>query len=104
MKDLSFSELRQANVLRCNASFFPIGQWGPTDWMCALAGEVGEAANLIKKMRRGDDIRLDDIAMELADVVTYADLLAARLGIDLGEVVRRKFNIVSDRVKSEVRL
>jgi hypothetical protein len=68
-----------------------------TDWACALAGETGEACNLIKKLRRGDAIDTEDIGKELADVVIYADLLAARLGIDLGEAVVQKFNEVSDR-------
>lgn len=47
---------------------------------------------------------IDRLALELADVVTYADLLAARMDIDLGEAVREKFNEVSDRVKSRITL
>jgi NTP pyrophosphatase (non-canonical NTP hydrolase) len=78
--------------------------WSPTDWMTALAGEVGEAANLIKKRRRGEYIPTADIATELADVQAYLDLLADNLGIDLAEATRAKFNVVSERVGSEVRL
>ena len=44
------------------------------------------------------------LADEIADVVCYADLLAARANIDLGEAVRAKFNEVSGRWKSEVKL
>lgn len=101
---LSFDELRVANVTRCEASFHPVADWSPTDWACAMAGEVGEACNLVKKLRRGEPIPLADIGDELADVVAYLDLLAARLGIDLGGAVARKFNSVSQRVGSDLRL
>lgn len=101
---LSFGELRTANVQRCQDVFHEIDEWSPTDWACAAAGEMGEACNLIKKLRRGEDVKTRDIAYEIADTVIYLDLLAVRLGINLGEAVREKFNIVSDRRDSEVRL
>lgn len=103
-ESLNFNELRRANVARAEAIFHPIDGWSPTDWACAAAGEMGEACNLIKKLRRGEDIPTNDIAMELADTVTYLDLLAARLGIDLGEAVRAKFNLVSQWYDTGVRL
>lgn len=113
---LSFAELRKANLTRCEGTFHPINAWSPTDWATALAGEIGEACNLIKKLRRLDDAdaELDtelrraclrgEIAKELADAVIYADLLAERLGIDLGAAVREKFNLVSERRGSSIRL
>lgn len=101
---LGFDRLRSANVQRCEDVFHQLDSWSPTDWACAAAGEMGEACNLIKKLRRGEDISLTDVGYELADTVIYLDLLAARLGINLGEAVREKFNIVSDRRGSEVRL
>lgn len=114
MSGLSFNELRDANVRRCEDAFHPVVAWSPTDWATAMAGEVGEACNVVKKLRRIDsspqighapvDALVADLAKELADTVIYADLLAARMGIDLGESVRAKFNEVSARVKSEVRL
>ena len=103
-RDLGFQELRDANVRRCEESFFALDHWSPTDWACALAGEVGEACNLVKKLRRGEEVEPYRIGYELADTVIYADLLAARLGLDLGELVRTKFNIVSDRKGSTVKL
>jgi NTP pyrophosphatase (non-canonical NTP hydrolase) len=75
-----------------------------------MAGEVGEACNVVKKIRRienGTNTAKDPqtfdacrimLADELADTIIYADLLAARLGIDLGEAVRNKFNEVSRRM------
>lgn len=104
MSDLGFQNLRDANVRRCNAVFHPLHSWSPTDWACAMAGECGEACNLIKKLHRGEDISPSEIGKELADIVTYADLLAARLGINLGDAVREKFNEVSERRNSDYRL
>lgn len=112
--NLSFFRLRQANVKR-NREAFDGSSWTLNDWMTALAGEVGEAANILKKVRRGDftlssptasgkrTIR-DDLADELADVQTYLDLLAAKARIDLGRATRVKFNKVSRKVRSEVSL
>jgi len=101
---LDFDELRIANEQRCAELFHPIEDWSPTDWGCAVAGEVGEACNLIKKLRRGEAIPVEEIGKELADSVIYMDLLCTRLGIDLGEAVRSKFNEISDRRGSKVKL
>jgi NTP pyrophosphatase (non-canonical NTP hydrolase) len=114
---LTFDQLRAANVARCEGSFHGIDRWSPSDWMTAVVGEIGEAANLVKKLRRletaPDTHRPEDggtvamtakLATEIADAVIYLDLFAARMGIDLGYVVSRKFNVVSDRVGSSVRL
>ena len=101
---LDFDELRDANVRRCEDVFHGLNEWTLSDWGCAMAGEVGEACNLIKKTRRGEKINPDDIAEEVADVVIYADLLMARMGKDLGESVRAKFNKVSQRRGSGIRL
>jgi NTP pyrophosphatase (non-canonical NTP hydrolase) len=101
---LSFSTLRKANLARCNENFRPIKDWSPLEWGGALAGEAGELCNFLKKLRRGEKIKKKNIAHELADVVMYADLCAARLDIDLGKAVKEKFNIVSKRKKSKHRL
>lgn len=103
---LTFRELRRANIERCEGPAFKhrVFDWSPTDWACALAGEVGEACNLIKKLRRGEPVPIPSIAAELADVQAYLDLLAARLGIDLGAATIDKFNAVSDRRGSTVKL
>lgn len=72
-----------------------------------MLGELGEAANLIKKIERGD-ITLDEaraaLGKEFADVLTYLDILAFRAGVDLGRETIDKFNAVSVRVGSTIRL
>lgn len=108
---LTFRVLRDANTLRCEKAFHPLYAWTPMDWACAMAGEAGEVCNAVKKLRRHEDgtntvldpetsqACINAIAQEAADTVIYLDLLCARLGIDLGEAVREKFNEVSDRTR-----
>ena len=79
--------------------------WALSKWANAELGELGEAANIIKKIERGD-LTLEDarpeLAKELADVQCYLDLLAHRAGVDLGEATRAKFNEISERVDSPI--
>lgn len=81
--------------------------WALSTWCNAVLGELGEAANLIKKIERGD-ITLDEaraaLGKEFADVLTYLDILAFRAGVDLGRETIDKFNAVSVRVGSTIRL
>ena len=114
-KILSFQALRAANLERLPQFKNRHGQiahakadgsdWTRADWLEALAGELGEYANISKKFRRGD---IDAVTFynsareELADVMVYLDILAHRLGIDLAAAVQEKFNDVSRRVHCSV--
>jgi NTP pyrophosphatase (non-canonical NTP hydrolase) len=101
MKDFS-----ETNATRCRR-WHPINSWSLSDWMTALVGEIGEAANLIKKMNRlrdGIRGRADEKNMELlrhklidelADAYTYLDLLFTAAGIDREKAVKEKFNKTS---------
>lgn len=114
---LSFDVLRLANIERLPqfkngkgepAHSEPDGSdWTNGEWICAVVGELGELANLVKKVKRGD-ISLEEarpaIAKELADVQIYLDITAFRLGVDLGEATVKKFNEVSDRVGANVKI
>lgn len=127
MSDLKFSDLRSGNVARLPvfknkkgepAHSSPDGSdWTMLEWAGAAAGELGELANVVKKVRRGDlslnDVILDDgismrvsewIAREAADVVCYLDILVFRAGEDLGHAVQEKFNHVSERVGCDIRI
>jgi NTP pyrophosphatase (non-canonical NTP hydrolase) len=102
---LTFDYLRLTNKRRCEESFcHPIEDWNPAEWSNAMAGEVGEACNLTKKLLRGDEVSVKDIGKEIADVVIYADLLATRLGLSLESCVVDKFNETSERRQSSIRL
>jgi NTP pyrophosphatase (non-canonical NTP hydrolase) len=110
--NLKFSDLSLSNLYRArrwHKDFGPgKGDWTSADWSNAMAGEMGEAANVVKKLRRWetghpgkndpDYINLQlQLGEELADVVIYADLLAQYYNLDLGTEVANKFNKVSDR-------
>lgn len=113
--NLSFATLRAANTARLPLFKNAKGEaahskadgsdWSNAQWLQAVVGELGEYANLQKKVERGD-ISIEDakpfLADELADVATYLDILAFRLGINLGEAVESKFNRISKRVKADV--
>jgi hypothetical protein len=113
---LTFEHLREANVARCERVFHPLNDWSPTDWACCMAGEAGEACNQFKKLKLLEhktptpdivgqrQMRIDKGVVEVADTVIYADLLAARMGRSLGEVVRFKFNKVSIEQQCLIRL
>jgi len=81
--------------------------WSPAQWLQAVVGELGEYANKRKKYERGDITAAEfkeEAKKELADVVVYLDILAFQLGIDLGQAVMDKFNEVSVRVGSRIRI
>lgn len=114
---LTFNTLRSANVKRlplfrdakgrrCHAKDDG-SDWSPAQWLQAVTGELGEYANLRKKIERGDltiEEARSDLANELADVVIYLDILALQLGVDLGAAVMSKFNEVSDRVGAPIHI
>lgn len=68
----------------------------------ALAGEVGEFANLVKKIDRGS-LKIEDahtryeLAMELTDCFIYMLNLAALLKIDLNESYKIKRGVNEQR-------
>lgn len=124
---LTFNSLRGANKARLpqfkNCHGEPAHSesngcdWSPAQWLQAVVGELGEYANMRKKFERGDIDRATfeaAAAKELADVQTYLDILAMRCldygleihptGVDLGRATMAKFNEVSQRVGSDVRL
>ena len=116
-RGLDLAVLREANIVRLplfkNAkgerahSKIDGSDWSRGEWMCALVGEVGELANLLKKVQRGD-MTLSEahgaIANELADVQTYLDILAFQCGVDLAGATIRKWNEVSHRVNCPIRI
>ena len=101
---LKFQELSKSNLERCELIYHPLMDYSLTDWACCVSGEWGEACNMIKKLRRGQTIPIEEIGKEIADTVIYIDLLAQRLGLDLGEESRKKFKKVSVREGSEITL
>lgn len=97
-----YSSLRAANVARQT-------EWDEGNQISLsfrgneLAGEVGEACNVIKKLDReqmgikGSRDTVAHLAEELADVVICVDLIASAAGVNLDEAIRDKFNATSEK-------
>ncbi len=101
---LSFNTLRDANKHRL-PHYTTCVNWTPAQWLQAIVGELGEYANIRKKYERGDIISEEFLPLagkELADVQIYLDILAYKLGINLGQATKDKFNEVSKRVGSTI--
>lgn len=109
---LTFEEFHRLNNLRKDTA--PIQgtekTWNVVDWTNELCGEAGELANAAKKVRRARptdptlEEAMENLGHEIADVVICASLVAGHLGIDLEKVIREKFNIVSERMGSDIKL
>jgi len=99
--------LRNKNVARCKDGFGKeVTDWSEMQWGCAIAGEVGELCNILKKRERDADtsgkLSNEEVGKEIADAILYLDLLAARVGIDLESAIVQKFNEVSARRGSQI--
>lgn len=115
---LTFSNVRHANVER-QKEWDGDAQFSELFFGAALSGEggelaeivlalqvqaaIGKANNIVKKMERGrlglagSRATLQELGKELADVLTYVDLLAHKVGLDLASCWVNKYNEVSDK-------
>ena len=104
----SFSYIADALRRRCEhpkGFNHPLDGWSTSDWFTAVMGELGEAANVAKKLNRARDgipgnretpAELQEkLAEELADAYQYLELLAQSCGINLAAAVMAKFNKTS---------
>lgn len=106
---LALADLRAANVTR-QKEWDSLGQLTLAYRGNELAGEVGEACNVIKKLEReklgikGSRDTVEHLAEELADVIICTDLIAMQAGINLDAAVIAKFNTSSEKVGLATRL
>lgn len=102
---LDLAGLRPLNVQRATEGFKCYDNQPLTYWTTALAGEVGELCNMIKKLQRVErggidggssysakDISREMLKEEIGGIVIYLDLLASLLEIDLEEAIIDTFN------------
>jgi NTP pyrophosphatase (non-canonical NTP hydrolase) len=124
---LTLEQFSSFNATRCIESFgetpgnYPVELWG-----LGLAGEAGELAQELKRL--GDNERryiaavvqdrtedradlaqqradiLAKIRKEIGDIMPYIDMIAQSFGWTLEECTIEKFNEVSDRRGSSVRI
>jgi NTP pyrophosphatase (non-canonical NTP hydrolase) len=103
--DLTFGALAAANRQRCESPEgfnHALASWSTSDWMTATMGELGEAANVVKKLNRFRDgiphnketqaMLLAQLREELGGTIVYLDLLCQSLGFSMGDVARDEFN------------
>lgn len=108
---MDMAEFSQENLARCTHEKgfnHPLSSWSLSDWMTATMGELGEAANVLKKLNRerdgipGNTQSAEELksqfADELADTFIYLDLLSQAAGIDLASAVRAKFDRTSAKI------
>ena len=107
---LDLQKFREINVQRAKYGFKCYDNQPLTYWTTALAGEVGELCNMIKKIQRVEkggvdggssytakDITPDMLKDEIGGIAIYLDLLASLLGISLEEAIIETFNNKSDK-------
>ncbi len=112
---MQMHDFSTANLKRCIGGYnHRLDAWSLSDWFTATFGELGEAANIAKKLNRirdgiigntesEDELRAK-LADELADTFIYLDLLAQSAGIDLESAVIDKFNRTSNKIGYSTRL
>ncbi len=109
---LDLDRFQRLSLERLPAFGHEVDNWSLLEWAGAAAGELGEAANICKKLRQqeqgfggtwaardpGREVLLKKLGGELGDVLAYLSLLASAAGLDLGECAARKFDFISEAV------
>jgi len=108
---MTFGEFSQANRERCESPQgfnHPLAGWSLSDWMTATMGELGEAANVAKKLNRVRDgvpgnkqteaeLR-DMLRKEIGDVFVYLDLMAQAAGFTVADAAAEVFDAKSKEI------
>jgi NTP pyrophosphatase (non-canonical NTP hydrolase) len=114
---LTFGMFSALNRTRCESPLgfgHALSSWSLSDWITATVGELGEAANVAKKLNRirdgvpGNGAETEaglraSLRDEIADTFIYLDLLAQSQGFDLADAVVEKFNKTSYKLKCPIR-
>lgn len=111
MMPMTFGLFSEANRKRCESPRgfnHQLSSWSTSDWFLATLGELGEAANVAKKLNRvRDDIPgnketaeelRNKLRHEIGDAFIYLDLLAQSLGFTVGDAAAEAFNSKSAQI------
>lgn len=112
---LTFDRFQKANAERCVEFKHATDAWSLLEWAGSAAGEMGEVANVCKKLKRKeqgvggkwgakdpDEATLRaNLAEEIGDVLAYLALLATAAGLNLERCAAEKFDRVSDVIEWE---
>jgi NTP pyrophosphatase (non-canonical NTP hydrolase) len=107
---LDLEKFRELNVQRAKEGFKTYDNQPITYWTTAVAGELGELCNMIKKTQRvamggvdggssytAKDITKEMLQEEIGGIAIYLDLLASLLGISLEQAIIQTFNEKSEK-------
>lgn len=114
---MNLDEFSKKNRERCESPDgfgHALDSWSLSDWFTATLGELGEAANVAKKLNRvrdgipgnketAEELRAK-LGSELADTFIYLNLLAQAAGVNLSEAVAKTFNAKSEQIGSPIRI
>lgn len=108
---LTFLEFSALNRHRCESSEgfkHALNSWSVSDWFVAMLGELGEAANVAKKLNRvrdgipGNKETPEELhaklRKELGDAFVYLDLTAQACGFQIVDAAVEVFNAKSDEI------
>lgn len=109
--NLTFEKFRKLNRKRSEATNgfnHKLESWSLSDWFLATMGELGEAANVGKKLNRyRDNVKGNKetqafikkrLKLEIGDTAIYLDLLCQREGFKLEDCITESFNNKSKEI------
>ncbi len=108
--DLGMNHYQKASEERLGSFGHDLAGFSLLEWAGAAAGEVGEVANVCKKLRRQElkvggrwaerdpdkATLLKALAGEIGDSLAYLSLLASAAGLSLAECAAEKFDFASE--------
>lgn len=117
MTEFNIDEFSKKNRIRAITGFRTYKNVPLTYWTTALAGELGELCNMIKKIERvasggidarssytAADITKEMIIEEIGGIAIYLDLIAGLMDINLKEAIVKTFNDKSEKYGFEQKL
>jgi NTP pyrophosphatase (non-canonical NTP hydrolase) len=113
---LTLKDIVDINMRRCEKWHVGDQPWTAERWITAIVGELGEMANVRKKIFRAEDgstgilkgetlesLKYEE-KKEWADTMLYMLLFAGHMGWDPEEAIRDVFNRKSEQLGFEERL
>lgn len=114
---MTFREFSEMNRRRCESPEgfnHKLNDWSASDWVVAALGELGEAANVVKKLNRIRDgipgnretesELVAKLRCELGDTFVYLDLMCQALGFSIADAALEVFHAKSRDIGYRVHL
>jgi hypothetical protein len=114
---MDITEFQNKNEERCVTGFdHKLSDWSFMEWGAATSGEIGEACNKAKKLKRIEQSikgnkagetkfnLKDDMAKEIVDGIIYSFLWLSAAGYNAEDVIREVFNSKSDEIGSDIKI